>query len=138
MHDGDYRRLRGAVADANRVKKYLIEKKRVDPHNIKDLLNKAATREEIIKQFKLLATNSNIKKDDPILIYFAGHGASVPIPSWREHFYADGQTHLEMICPVDLSPSASNPLVIPGIPDFTISRLLKSISVKKGNNIVNI
>ena len=121
----------GAISDADRIRDYLVKEKKADLSNIRDLRDEGATRKRIIEEFKGLAKDDRIQKGDPILIYFAGHGASTKIPDWRKHLYADEQDVLEVICPVDIGSSG-------GIPDFTVSHLLNFISLNKGNNIASL
>jgi hypothetical protein len=70
-----------------------------------------------------LRDNNKIKKDDPILIYYAGHGGKAQ----RQ----DAEDVIETLIPVDYVPGK-----VPPIPDRTIASLINGISNKRGNNIV--
>ena len=121
-------KLSGAVADADAIIEYLSSK--TSTSRITSLKDKQATRESIIEAFKTLNESKDIDKNDPIVIYFAGHGGEALI---------EGQEEMtQMILPYDASPRAQNkesPVIL-GIPDFEIRKLLNDIAAKKGNNIV--
>lgn len=63
----------GAVNDAQALKAILMKKFGFEENNIKVLLNRKATREEIIKAFEDLVEKSH---KEPALFYFAGNGSS--------------------------------------------------------------
>ena len=121
-------KLSGAVADANAIIEYLSSK--TSASRILSLKDKQATRKAIIKAFKTLIKSEDIEKNDPIMIYFAGHGGEAQIQGQEEV--------TQMILPYDASPRTQNDdeSVILGIPDFEIRKLLNDIAVEKGNNIV--
>ncbi|KAJ1303007.1 hypothetical protein OPQ81_011208 [Rhizoctonia solani] len=124
--------LKGAVNDANLFKSYLVNDLRVPETQINTLFDTQASRTEIIRGFQRLATNPNINRDDPIVIYYAGHGAEVQPPPSRRN--ANGPL-VQCLVPQD---AGSKDLSIPGvppIPDFTIGSLLNQIANAKGDNI---
>ncbi|KAJ7123573.1 caspase domain-containing protein [Mycena epipterygia] len=99
--------------------------------SIRSLTNAEATRDTIISSFyEHLIDNRDINKDDPIIIYYAGHGSRVPAPQG----WGSPACHVETICPSDESMGPDDDLV-PGIPDFTINALLRILAREKGNNI---
>ena len=124
-------KLSGAVADADAIIDYLSSK--TSSSRIISLKDEQATRKSIIEAFKTLNKSKDIEKNDPIVIYFAGHGAEAQI---------EGQEEMtQMILPYDASPRTQNKddlAVILGIPDFEIRKLLNDIVVEKGNNIVRL
>ncbi|KIM78728.1 hypothetical protein PILCRDRAFT_583059 [Piloderma croceum F 1598] len=125
--------LSGAVKDANDIEHFLIDSMSVPPNHIKKLLNGDATKDRIIEEIQSLYTHRDIDKDrgDAILIYYAGHGARGAAPDgWST---PDGQ--IEMICPVDMSPSDAAEPRITGIPDIVLNELISQLAVQKGNNI---
>ncbi|KAH7337332.1 caspase domain-containing protein [Rhizoctonia solani] len=121
--------LKGAVNDANLFKSYLLNDLFVPETQITTLFDTQATRSQIIKAFQNLATDQNIKHGDPIVIYYAGHGAEVqPPPS---HHVADG-SRVQSLVPQDAGTTNLSSAAIPPIPDFTISSLLNRIANAKG------
>jgi hypothetical protein len=69
--------LKSAVNDAKSLKKILISRYYFDDEHTIELYNKEATREGILEKLRYLATN--VKKDDSVLIFYAGHGHIDPI-----------------------------------------------------------
>ncbi len=92
--------LQGAVPDAQKFEKYLIDTLKVDKSNISTLLEGDATRKGIIDAFTKLAENEKIKKDDTILIYYAGHGSQALPPEWMTKKPACPE-HVELLLPYD-------------------------------------
>jgi Caspase domain len=122
-------KLSGAVADADAIIEYLSTK--TSASRIISLKDEQATRNSITEAFKTLNESKNIDKNDPIVIYFAGHGGEALIKGQEEM--------TQMILPYDASPRTQNKDELPvilGIPDFEIRKLLNDIAVNKGNNIV--
>jgi hypothetical protein len=131
----EYKELRpklyGAVADANAMIEYLSSK--TSASRILSLKNEQATRESIVEAFKTLNRSKEIEKNDPIVIYFSGHGGEAQIQGQEEM--------TQMIMPYDASPRTQDKdeiPVIPGIPDFEIRKFLNDIAAEKGNNIVRL
>jgi uncharacterized caspase-like protein len=123
-------RLSGAVPDANAMIEFLSSK--TSASRILSLKDKQATRKSIIDAFKTLSRSKEIEKNDPIVIYFAGHGGEAQIQGQEEM--------TQIILPYDASPREQDEDGLPvifGIPDFEIRRLLNDIAVEKGNNIVS-
>ena len=124
-------KLSGAVSDANAMIEYLS--RMTSPSRILSLMDKQATRESIIEAFKTLNKSNEIKTNDPIVIYFVGHGGEAQIQGQEEM--------TQMILPYDASPRTQEKDELPvirGIPDFEIRKLLNDIAVEKGNNIVRL
>ncbi|KAK0234488.1 hypothetical protein EDD85DRAFT_774432 [Armillaria nabsnona] len=124
--------LSGAVADADAISTFLQETLRVPTGQIKNLRNEEATRLTIETAIKDLGNNPAIKKDDPILIFYAGHGAEAKAPSgWRS---ANGK--IQMLIPHDFITSGSNNSEQgQGVLDTRLSRLLADLATKKSDNI---
>ncbi|EIM84388.1 uncharacterized protein STEHIDRAFT_36991, partial [Stereum hirsutum FP-91666 SS1] len=119
--------LSAAVADANAVRSFLETSMCVPKQRISTLLDEAATRANILGQLQQLANTDVIQRDDPILIFYAGHGAQTEL--------LGGET-IEMICPYDFRADGdSKDASAQGIPDFTLGHLLNRISMAKGNNV---
>ncbi|EIM79484.1 uncharacterized protein STEHIDRAFT_163672 [Stereum hirsutum FP-91666 SS1] len=123
--------LRGAVRDADSMETYLKKYMSVPESRIRNLRNWQATRSAIIGNIRYLSTCKAIRRGDPILIFFAGHGAvaSSP-PGWTSE---NGK--VQMLLPCDFIPRTTDSLTGQGIPDITISRLLDELSEAKGDNI---
>ncbi len=99
----EIRDLSGAVANANAVDAFLQETLHIPKGQIKNLCNEEATRFTIETAIKDLGKNSKIKKDDPILIFYTGHGAEAKAPSgWSS---ANGK--IQMLVPNDFITSGS-------------------------------
>ncbi|PBK59425.1 hypothetical protein ARMSODRAFT_945614 [Armillaria solidipes] len=124
--------LSGAVADADAVNEFLQETLRVPKGQIKNLRNEEATRSTIEAAIKDLGNNPAIKKDDPILIFYAGHGAEATAPSgWPS---TNGK--IQMLVPHDFITSGSNNSERgQGVLDIRLSHLLANLAEKKSDNI---
>lgn len=72
--------LQGAVADTDAMVDFLITTMRVSRSRIQRLTNNEATRVAIGGSIFKLASRLDIKNYDPILIYYAGHGAEADPP----------------------------------------------------------
>jgi hypothetical protein len=103
--------------------------------NIKSLRNSEATRAAILKELKSFATNPNIQHNDPILIYFAGHGAATESPAEWAPSVPSGRSKIQMLIPHDCGVKLDGEYVH-GIPDRTLGWILKELADEKGNNIV--
>lgn len=112
----------------------LINDFNVPRSNVLVLLNKAATRQNILGSIQThLLHNPYIEQGDAMIIFFAGHGNRVPVPEgW---FSSDDK--IETICPHDEGMKDMDGEPIPGIPDRTINDLIRRIAETKGNNIVS-
>ena len=113
--------------------KFLQDELGVPKENIKFLVD--ASKNNIIAALKsLYSPDSRVKKNDLILIYFAGHGARCEAPEgWRP---GTKDNKIEMICPVDIGCEIDGRIVT-GIPDFILGSLITSIAEEKGDNIVS-
>ncbi|RXW18479.1 hypothetical protein EST38_g7377 [Candolleomyces aberdarensis] len=128
----EFRKLNGAVHDADSIRNWLIKDFNVPSSQIRDLRDKAATRKAIVEALEGLSTDSRIQRDDPILIYYAGHGTEAPAPKrWRWD-----SLQIQMIVPWDFKHRDGPNRTIQGIPDRTLGALLTKIAESKGDNIV--
>ncbi|KAG7440956.1 uncharacterized protein BT62DRAFT_956394 [Guyanagaster necrorhizus] len=124
--------LKGAVADADAVDTFLQETLLVPKDQIKNLRNVDATRVTIETEIKRLGDNSAIKKDDPILIYYAGHGAEADAPSG----WPSTDKKIQMLVPHDFDPNGSTDSERgQGLLDMRLSHLLADLAMKKSDNI---
>ncbi len=132
-----YTNLGAAVADADRVEKFLLQRLRTPTDHITSLRNAHATRTAIINAFESLIHDPRISPGMPIVIYYAGHGAMAPKPKeWTDWLIPDNQ--IQMLCPTDMGDLDVNNKVVEGIPDRTVSELLLKLATAKGNNIVRV
>ncbi|KAF8150599.1 caspase domain-containing protein [Crassisporium funariophilum] len=126
----ELRSLRGGVLDAILLEQYLTEALRVPQHRITKLHAESATRANILSAIQSFQQNPHIHHGDAIVIYFAGHGATVPGPrGWNTE---NGM--IQLILPSDYNMSTPRGAVF-GIPDRTIGVLLERLSAAKGDNI---
>jgi hypothetical protein len=73
---GKWTDLDGAVNDVEGLKAILISKYGFPPANIKTLINKEATRKNILDAYHSVLIDP-VKKGDVCLFYYAGHGSQV-------------------------------------------------------------
>ncbi|KAG8794534.1 hypothetical protein FRC12_023743 [Ceratobasidium sp. 428] len=128
--------LQGAEQDAQSFRDYLINDVFVPQAQIKTLLSKDATRANIIDGFKALAIHPNIKKQDPIVIFYAGHGTKLKKPEGWEA----GEDHIQALVPQDVKQKDASGNIILPLPDRTIATLLNDIASTndKGDNIASL
>ncbi|KAJ2921616.1 hypothetical protein H1R20_g15479, partial [Candolleomyces eurysporus] len=126
-------KLKGAVRDADSIRNWLIKDFNVPPSHIQYLRDNAATRKAIVEALEGLSTDPKIKRDDPILIYYAGHGTQARAPKQ----WCWDSPNIQMIVPWNFkqSDTDSPDRITHGIPDRTLSVLLTKLAKKKGNNI---
>ncbi|KAL0562423.1 hypothetical protein V5O48_019664, partial [Marasmius crinis-equi] len=87
-----------------------------------------ATREKILSAIQELADSPVIGANDPMVIYYAGHGAEVDSPF--------GTTRkIQMLVPHDFVAKGSTVSQGQGIFNHTLSRLLGKIGKNKTDNI---
>jgi hypothetical protein len=148
---GGFQNLRGCVADADDVARYLIESRGVAPERIMNLRDEEATRAGILHSIRAIIDSPDVLHNDPILIFWAGHGSrgrsshqrvlsriadrngleSSPATSLDDH-----DQYVEMLIPYDFEPSRVD-LHAQGIPDYLFGSLLSELSRAKGDNIVS-
>jgi hypothetical protein len=129
----DIPNLSGCVGDALSVRDYLVDHLGVPSENIVMLQNDGATRQAILNVLQNhFVANSSISRGDAMLFYFAGHGSQCVAPDgWTTD---DGM--VETISPHD-EDATSTPNIC-GIPDRTLSAILKKTAEARGNNITTI
>jgi peptidoglycan/xylan/chitin deacetylase (PgdA/CDA1 family)/uncharacterized caspase-like protein len=80
--------LQYAVNDAKAIKEMLIRKYRFKEENIITLFDQEATREKILSVLGDDMGNADkVKKDDRVLVFFAGHGITKKLASGRDLGY---------------------------------------------------
>ncbi|KAF9070088.1 caspase domain-containing protein [Rhodocollybia butyracea] len=126
--------LNGAVPDAESVNEFLRSVIGVPKEKIRTLYNKQATRYAIETALKDLAINPHIKKTDPILIFYAGHGAQAQAPKGWPTGNPEGT--IQMLVPYDFAHGGSENIRRgQGVLDVTLSHLLADLALKKSDNI---
>jgi uncharacterized caspase-like protein len=130
------RKLAGAVSDANAMVDFLKTNLKVPDSRIKNLRDRQATRVGIRDSIRALAKCDDIKMGDPILIFYAGHGAEADPPKgWPSGGKGE---KIQMLLPCDFVPKTIDSEKGQGIPDITLSILLNQLAKAKGNNIVRL
>jgi hypothetical protein len=118
--------LNGAVSDAKAMGEYL--KTNFPLSTIRTLYNAKATRNAIVREIEHLIRNSTIKRDDPILIFYAGHGGeAVPPEDWSSQ-----DQRIQVLVPQDYDDDRCNVIT-----DQGFAALLELLAAEKGDNIVS-
>ncbi|KAJ7704416.1 hypothetical protein B0H17DRAFT_912885, partial [Mycena rosella] len=122
--------LESCVDDAQKVQRWLQKDLKVPKDQICTLLDKHATKENIEQSFlRHLVHNEHIQRGDAIVIYFAGHGSSLPAPDGWFHKRSVGGT-AEVLCSYDFGQRE-----VVGISDRSLQSMLEELSRAKGDNI---
>ncbi|KAF8810862.1 hypothetical protein BYT27DRAFT_7161421 [Phlegmacium glaucopus] len=125
------KKLRGCVADSENVCSFLTETLRANPLHIIHLRDEEATRDGILSAFKKhFLDNGQIRQNDTIIFYFAGHGSVEFLEKAPSKI---GGEDMETICPYDDRVAG-----VRGIPDRTLACLMRQLASIKGNNITAI
>ncbi|KAL0568251.1 hypothetical protein V5O48_013739 [Marasmius crinis-equi] len=117
--------LQGAVKDADDFVLLLKEVYSVPGTRIVKLIDHEATREKVLGALEGLVNHPEIGADDPIVIYFAGHGSEVDISGVK----------MQMLLPQDFAQGGSPVLQGQGITDRKLRHLLTTIAKSKSDNI---
>ncbi|KAJ3536712.1 hypothetical protein NM688_g6797 [Phlebia brevispora] len=129
---GNIWNLESCVDDAQVIKRWLSHDLHVPREQICLLTDSHATKRAIEDSFMShLVNNPAIEQGDAILIYFAGHGASIQSP---RGWYADGIKDVEVLCPYDYDAKNSDGRVA-GISDRSFHAMLSDLAATKGDNI---
>ncbi|KAI0028619.1 caspase domain-containing protein, partial [Vararia minispora EC-137] len=125
--------LSGCVDDVEDMFRFLTKTVGVDPGNIVVLRDQQATRQAIMRSLRSFGDDERIQIGDPILVFFAGHGAQTkPPPSWE----AGGPNALiQMLVPYGFDPDTNEDEDSQGVLDITLSVILSDIAGFKGTNI---
>ncbi|KAH9913630.1 peptidase C14, caspase domain-containing protein, partial [Fomitopsis serialis] len=125
--------LRGCVHDGDDFVEFLTGTLQVPDSRVVRLTDADATRVTILDTFnKDLINNPHIHANDPIVIFYAGHGDRIPAPdNW-----AAENNMIETICPHDERTKNEKGKIVSGIPDRTFDGLMRRLASKKGNNII--
>jgi hypothetical protein len=125
--------LQGCKTDGQSIIDLLSQKFHIRSSHFLCLADEKATRSAIIDGFQRhLIENKNIEHGDIMIIYYAGHGSRATAPNG---WVAD-ENKVETICPHDERTLDCNGEEIFGIPDRTISGLLRKLCKFKGDKVV--
>jgi uncharacterized caspase-like protein/peptidoglycan/xylan/chitin deacetylase (PgdA/CDA1 family) len=111
-------KLQYAARDAEGVRQTLIEKFGFSAERVVSLKNSDATRTGILAAFHDKLAHGGIQKNDRIIVFFAGHGATRKLTSGRDLGY---------IIPVDSDP---NQFATDAIPMTEIQNIAESLTAK--------
>ncbi|KAL0570814.1 hypothetical protein V5O48_011150 [Marasmius crinis-equi] len=120
--------LEGAVKDADDFELLLKEVYGVPGTRIVKLVNQEATREKILGVLEKLVNHPEIGKNDPIVIYYAGHGSEIDMSGGK----------IQMLLPQDFIKGGSSLPQGQGITDRRLCHLLTKIAKSKSDNITAI
>jgi hypothetical protein len=114
--------------------------------DIRELKNKDATRANIIDEICKLKGDNLVKENDAILIYYAGHGATMPPPEGWPGYSSTPPTpkgwpedvEIQCIVASDVAVSKENQKhhVSGVVLDRTLAALLHDLADTRGSNIV--
>ncbi|PBK90855.1 hypothetical protein ARMGADRAFT_1082580 [Armillaria gallica] len=143
--------LRGCVADAVEMKKYLVEYLHVPNERSQgflgpvpygdtstDVSSLSPSRANILSVLLSLITNLDIKYGDPIIIFFAGHGSRYLLSSQDgpdDDKALSPPKFVEAFCPMDRDSRDSNGVPVPDISDRELNTILSQIFNEKGSRI---
>lgn len=111
-------KLQYAARDAQAIRETLIQKFGFTPDHVVSLANKEATRTGILAAFHDKLAHAGMKKNDRLLVFFAGHGATRQLSSGRDLGY---------IIPVDSDP---NQIATDAIPMTELQNIAESLTAK--------
>lgn len=130
-------KLRGAVADVHAMTDYLQMAMGVQSSRIHLLSNGAATKKGILTSLQELSASGDIQADDPLIIYFAGHGSMVGSPDEQRSDTGGLKTRVRLLCPQDFTPGMEDVDHANGITHSTIRDCLEQVHEAKSNKIVS-
>ncbi|KAL9711577.1 hypothetical protein Ac2012v2_004648 [Leucoagaricus gongylophorus] len=133
---GNIWNLHSCVDDARLIRSWLVNDLNVLDDQICMLLDSQATKHNIENRFMSHLTNNRfIEKGDAIMIYFAGHGSTVPAPKdWFPPDTVKRSGFAEVLCTHDYETKSTHGRVA-GISDRSLWSMLSELSQVKGNNI---
>ena len=111
-------KLQYAVQDANAVRDTLISRMGFSAERVFALNNLDATRNNILALFHDKLGHENLKQDDRVFVFFAGHGATKKLSSGR---------NLGYIIPVDSNPDE---MAVDAIPMTDLQDIAESLNAK--------
>ncbi|KAJ3570388.1 hypothetical protein NP233_g4439 [Leucocoprinus birnbaumii] len=133
---GNVWNLHSCTEDARLMRSWLINDLNVPEDQICMLLDSQATKHNIEERFMSHLTNNRfIEKGDAILVYFAGHGSTIPAPQgWFQTDAVKRSGRAEVLCTYDYEAKATHGRVA-GISDRSLRAMFSELSQAKGDNI---
>jgi hypothetical protein len=132
---GNIWNLHSCADDARLIRSWLVNDLNVPEDHICMLLDSQATKNNIEERFMShLTNNRSIENGDAILIYFAGHGSSLPAPEGWTETDAKRNDRAQVLCTHDYEMKAAHGRVA-GISDRSMRVMLSELSQAKGDNI---
>ncbi|KAG6875959.1 hypothetical protein C0993_006569, partial [Termitomyces sp. T159_Od127] len=125
--DPDIPDLRCAVNDADAVEHFLTSEIGIPKDRVMNLRDEGATRAAILTAMRDLAHHEAISAQDPILIYYAGHGSEANAPISVGDIN-DANDMIQILLPHDFELKGSQNVQRQGIFDITLSFLLADIA----------
>lgn len=117
--------LRYAVNDVKGLKQVLMEQYQFPESNIITLTNEQATYQNIKQKMAQLSDPSKVEHHDRVLIYFSGHGQTVPLPRSGEMGFI-----IPCDAKVDMSDIAASAYYAACLPMGELRRLARMIPAK--------
>lgn len=111
-------KLQYAVQDANSIRDTLVNNLGFSNDKVLTLTNADATRNNILALFHDKLGHGDLKKDDRVFVFFAGHGATRKLSSGR---------NLGYIIPVDSDPEQ---ISVDAIPMTDLQNIAESLAAK--------
>ncbi|MFC0349514.1 polysaccharide deacetylase family protein [Undibacterium danionis] len=111
-------KLQYAVQDAKAIRETLVNRLGFSNDKVLTLSNGEATRNNILALFHDKLAHAQLKKDDRVFIFFAGHGATRKLSSGR---------NLGYIIPVDSDPEQ---ISVDAIPMTDLQNIAESLNAK--------
>jgi peptidoglycan/xylan/chitin deacetylase (PgdA/CDA1 family)/Tfp pilus assembly protein PilF len=111
-------KLQYAVQDAKAIRESLVNRLGFSNEKVFTLTNAEATRNNILALFHDKLGHENLKKDDRVFVFFAGHGATRKLSSGR---------NLGYIIPVDSDPEQ---LSVDAIPMTDLQNIAENLNAK--------
>lgn len=69
--------------DVEAMRELLVSRTAFRPDHVVTLLDEQATRQGILHELGRLADRGRVSEEDAVLVYFSGHGQTVPMPPGR-------------------------------------------------------
>lgn len=123
------------MADTEAVQSFLEHDLFVPLEQIGRLHNEEATRDGIIQAWFSLLNDQGIHENDPILVYYSGHGGSSDAPEgWSVERSAE---KIQCLIPHDYGVKQPDGEPQQPITDRAVGHLIDMLAAKKGDNIVS-